>query len=108
MFDLVLHRDDKRPLYLQLADKIATLASSGALKPGTRLPGSRALADSLSLSRSTVIAALDELCARGVIEPRRGSGHVIVGVRPLKNDSPRFDMSHDLPKGDLCPTQWLG
>lgn len=108
MFDLVLHRDDKRPLYLQLADKIATLASSGALKPGTRLPGSRALADNLSLSRSTVIAALDELCARGVIEPRRGSGHVIVGVRTLKNDSPRFDMSHDLPKGDLCPTQWLG
>ena len=45
------------PLYQQLAGAIVSLAESGSLEYGTRLPSERALAECLHLSRNTVTAA---------------------------------------------------
>lgn len=45
------------PLYQQLAGAIVSLAESGSLEYGTRLPSERALADCLHLSRNTVTSA---------------------------------------------------
>lgn len=57
-------------LYLRL--KAAIL--DGRLLPGSRLPGARALAESLSVSRNTVTAAYDGLAAEGYVQPdRRGT-----------------------------------
>jgi GntR family transcriptional regulator / MocR family aminotransferase len=47
---------------------------SGRLAYGQRLPSSRELALSLGLSRSTVLAAYDQLIAEGFLEARSGSG----------------------------------
>ena len=46
----------------------------GELSIGSRLPSERVLADRLGLSRVTVVRALDQLRAAGVLSTRRGSG----------------------------------
>jgi len=66
-----------KPLYLQIVDHVTRLAKNGQLKPGQQLPPSRTLADQISVHRSTVINAYEELKARGVIETRQGSGSYI-------------------------------
>lgn len=52
----------------------------GDLSIGSRLPSERVLAERLGVSRVTVVRALDQLRADGVLETRRGSG---THVRPL-------------------------
>jgi DNA-binding transcriptional MocR family regulator len=64
-------------LYRQLADEIAALIGSSELPVGARLPAERRLAESLAISRSTVVAAYDELRSRGLVESRRGSGTTV-------------------------------
>jgi DNA-binding transcriptional MocR family regulator len=64
-------------LYRRLADAIAALIGSAELPVGARLPAERRLADALAVSRSTVVAAYDELRARGLVESRRGSGTTV-------------------------------
>jgi len=62
------------PLYHRLADAIARAALRGDLLPGTRLPPERALAATLSLSRTTVVQAYARLREAGTVESRHGSG----------------------------------
>jgi DNA-binding transcriptional MocR family regulator len=62
------------PLQRKLADALRGAIERGDLPPGTRLPAERALAQSLAVSRSTVVAALDGLRAEGLVVSRQGSG----------------------------------
>ena len=64
-------------LYRRVADAIAALIGSAELPVGARLPAERRLAEALAISRSTVVAAYDELRARGLVESRRGSGTTV-------------------------------
>ncbi|MGW6276309.1 aminotransferase-like domain-containing protein [Kribbella sp. NPDC055071] len=77
--DLIGHRlaGGAGGLYRRLADAIAALIGSSDLPVGARLPAERRLADALAISRSTVVAAYDELRARGLVESRRGSGTTV-------------------------------
>lgn len=68
------------------------------LPPEARLPSIRALAESLSVSKSTVVDAYDRLAAEGVIRSRAGSGFYVAGhVAPLSlaEIGPRLDRSVD-------------
>ncbi|WP_309130323.1 FCD domain-containing protein [Brevibacterium sp.] len=58
----------------QIADHILSGIAVGALPVGTMLPGERALAAALQVSRSSVRAALERLERLGVVERRRGRG----------------------------------
>ncbi|HEY7134731.1 MAG TPA: PLP-dependent aminotransferase family protein [Acidimicrobiia bacterium] len=62
------------PLARRLAHVVRSRIRSGLLPEGTVLPPERALARALDLSRSTVVAALDELRAEGIVDSRHGSG----------------------------------
>lgn len=77
--DLIGHRltDHSGGLFRRLADAIAALIGSAELPVGARLPAERPLAEALAISRSTVVAAYDELRARGLVESRRGSGTTV-------------------------------
>ncbi|WP_202385405.1 GntR family transcriptional regulator [Altericroceibacterium endophyticum] len=62
-----------RPPYLKVVDALITAIEAGRLKPGARLPGTRALAKVLGLNRNTVDAGYQEAVAQAwlVAEPSR-------------------------------------
>lgn len=70
-------------LYQKLASGFMRLIREGILQPGARLPSERRLADALTLSRTTVVAAYDLLLEAGWIERRAGSGTRVSGTSPV-------------------------
>ena len=63
------------PLFLAIAEAITRDITRGRLRPGARLPGTRALARELGVHRNTVDAAYQELLTQGWLqaEPARGT-----------------------------------
>jgi DNA-binding transcriptional MocR family regulator len=64
----------KGPLYQKLARALTETIRNGTVSPGARLPSERILADALTLSRTSVVAAYDALREEGWLESRSGSG----------------------------------
>ncbi len=69
----------------------ATLAASlerqiaeGAFKAGEKLPSLRELAELHGYAKNTVVAAFELLVARGIVEPRRGSGYYVLATSAPK------------------------
>lgn len=71
---VTLRPNAQMPLHRQLCDQLREMILEGAAPAGTRLPSIRTFAAELAISRNTVIAALDQLAAEGLLESRRGSG----------------------------------
>jgi DNA-binding transcriptional MocR family regulator len=96
------------PLFRQLATALGEAIERGDLRPGDRLPPERDLARALSLSRSTVVAALDLLRAEGRLASRQGSGTwVPVRAGSLADDRARVldDLARNpLVRGVLAPS----
>lgn len=65
------------PLYRQLHGALRDAILGGRLKPGERLPSSRALGASLGCARNTVTEAYDLLIAEGYLEGRVGAGSYV-------------------------------
>jgi GntR family transcriptional regulator/MocR family aminotransferase len=59
----------------------------GVLRPGARLPSSRALAADLGVSRTTTLLAYDQLHAEGYLSARHGSGTYV--AEDLPDEIPR-------------------
>ena len=72
---LELNFTSSLPLYVQIANGISQNIQAGVLKTGTKLLGTRQMADLLNVHRKTVIAAYDELYSQGWIEvfPKKGT-----------------------------------
>lgn len=69
-----------------------------ALAPGAKLPSIRGFAETMRVSKSTVVEAYDRLAAEGVIQSRRGSGFYVVGhpsPLSLAGLGPRLDRAVD-------------
>lgn len=77
-----LDTESSEPVYLQIAHALMHEIHRGRLKPGDSLPGYRALAVQLTVSRNTVMAAYHELQAEGWIESRPGGGGSWVAPTP--------------------------
>lgn len=58
----------------QLAQHLRDAIGAGELKPGERLPSTRALAASLRVARGTVVEAFDQLAAEGYLDAKIGAG----------------------------------
>jgi GntR family transcriptional regulator/MocR family aminotransferase len=69
-------------LHRQVYEALRSAILNGTLRAGARLPATRALAEQLSLSRSTVADAYDQLQAEGYIEGRHGSGTYVAPNLP--------------------------
>jgi GntR family transcriptional regulator/MocR family aminotransferase len=75
--DIAIDRGGPQPLAGQLYASLRSAILSGQLRPGTRLPATRVLAQEVSVSRNTVIAAFEQLemgvsrCAHWFRHPRR-------------------------------------
>ena len=77
---LVLDRDGRTPLAVQLADALRAAARAGAVRVGDRLPSTRSLAVDLAVSRTVTAAAYDQLLAEGWVAGRHGAGTFVVAV----------------------------
>ena len=75
--NLDLHLDlnlDGSRLGRSLEDALRAAARAGRLRPGTRLPSSRALAADLGIARNTVADAYGQLAAEGWLTAQTGAG----------------------------------
>ncbi|WP_456749190.1 GntR family transcriptional regulator [Bradyrhizobium sp. USDA 4341] len=66
----------------QVFKQIHGLIVSGRLKPGARLPGTRALSEQLGVSRNTIILAYETLTSEGYLESREGAGTYVSTTLP--------------------------
>lgn len=91
MTSLALHLDRSapRPLGVQLADAVRDRVTDGRLRPGERLPSSRALAAELGVARSVVEQAWAQLVAEGWLEGRHGAGTFVAAGRSGADAAPR-------------------
>ena len=69
-----LDKGDKRALWLQIVDQVIDYISTGKLSPGDPLVPTRQLAQELSISRSSVQIAYEELQSRGYVTYIRRGG----------------------------------
>jgi len=73
----------KGPLQQKLARALTQAIRAGGIHAGIRLPSERALAQALSVSRTTVVAAYDALRDGGWLESRSGSGTWVSACSPV-------------------------
>lgn len=73
---------DAQTMQRQLHQRLKLAILSGRLAPGSRLPGSRALAEALAISRNTATAAYELLAAEGYLQPDRQGTRVAALSRP--------------------------
>lgn len=67
-------RSSNQSLHQQIVDWMQQHITRGDWPVGTRLPSQRILADTFDVNRSTIISAIDELIADGLLETKAGSG----------------------------------
>src|ERR1700761_9397418 len=70
------------PLYLQVVHGLIQEIERGRLQPGTFLPSSRAMADSLGVNRKTVVLAYEDLIAQGWLVAAGTRGTVVADSLP--------------------------
>ncbi|MEW6706245.1 MAG: PLP-dependent aminotransferase family protein [Pseudomonadota bacterium] len=69
--------DDGTPLRLQVYRQLRGAIEQGSLKPGARLPPTRALGATLGVSRNTVLWAMERLRAEGYVQAHVGRGSFV-------------------------------
>ena len=112
--ELFVPLDRAAPLRAQLEDAICAAITGGGAPPGTRLPASRVLAETLGVSRGVVSEAYAQIAAEGWIEVRHGAAPVVravptAGHTNLKGSDPfreplgRGDRLHAAAQGENTP-----
>jgi GntR family transcriptional regulator/MocR family aminotransferase len=74
--------DAEGPLHQQVYRALRGAILGGALRPGARLPATRALARELGLARNTILQAYAQLLDEGYAVARRGSGTSVAATLP--------------------------
>ncbi|XMB67260.1 GntR family transcriptional regulator [Mycoplasmatota bacterium zrk1] len=68
---------NKKPLYVDIYEKIYETILSGEMKPGDKLPGEVTLSKSFNVSRGTLRQALLILQENGIIYNKQGKGNFV-------------------------------
>jgi GntR family transcriptional regulator / MocR family aminotransferase len=79
---IALDPSSRAPLHRQLYEILRKAILERKLRAGARLPSTRSLAKELTVSRTTVINAFDQLLAEGYIEGKAGSGTFVTVSLP--------------------------
>ena len=122
---LSLVRDSNDTLVDQIVRIIENKIDDKLLRTGARMPSIRSHAESLEVSRFTVVEAYDRLVARGYLESRRGSGFFVRERAPLTatpqapTNQQQLDVvwlvrnmfrqmpPHKMPGSGVLPHDWL-
>ncbi|WP_289297372.1 PLP-dependent aminotransferase family protein [uncultured Reyranella sp.] len=79
---LALDPSAPEPLHRQIGEQMRRAILEGRLKPGTRLPSSRLMAQDLDCARGTVVLAFDQLVAEGYVVGQAGSAMSVAADLP--------------------------
>ncbi|VBB06758.1 transcription regulator hth gntr [Lucifera butyrica] len=112
-------REDRVPLHKQIVAYITGKIASGEWPVGCKLPSQRLLAEIFGVNRSTLINALDELCADGLLAGRQGSGirianntwSLLTAARPVNWDAyvdngvqlPNYPVIQEINRAEFLP-----
>ena len=91
-----LDKDAPTPIYLQIAEGISSLLTSGVLPPGYVLPPERVLCEQFGISRMTLRQAMSLLDREGLIDSRRGMGTVVTHSRLRKQQQDLRSFSEEI------------
>src|SRR4051812_29503208 len=116
--ELFVPLDRSAPLRPQLENAICDAITGGGAPPGTRLPASRVLAETLGVSRGGVSEAYGQIAAEGWVELRQGAAPVVravpaarpSGVTPDGElaERPRVDLTATAPDLSAFPRrEWV-
>lgn len=70
-------REDKTLIYIQIMEYIKSKIATGEWTIGSKIYSQRKLATVFKVNRSTVVTALEELQAEGLIEGKTGMGNIV-------------------------------
>ncbi len=73
----MIFKENNRPIYLQIADRICYDIMSGTYNPDDRMPSVREYAASVEVNANTVMRSYEYLSARDIIYNRRGIGFFV-------------------------------
>ena len=111
---LRLERRPRETLRASVERMVREAIGGGALRPGVRLPSSRALAAQLGVSRGVTSEAYEQLAAQGLLINRSRAAPVVAevarsqrppAVAPAAPAAPRFDFTATTPDVSLFPTR---
>lgn len=97
-------------IHSQIQSYILHLIQSGEKKPGDKLPTEYELCQMFHTSRSTVLRALDQLMAQGIIDKRRGSGSYVSQKQTESDTVPIISMILPFSQGENsanAPNEYL-
>ncbi|WP_125100507.1 PLP-dependent aminotransferase family protein [Leucobacter chromiireducens] len=84
------------PLAEQLTSRIREAILAGGIAPGEPLPASRALAGTIGVSRTVVVAAYEQLVGEGFLESRQGASTRVVPELPRWGEPGRHSADPEL------------
>ncbi|HTR75607.1 MAG TPA: PLP-dependent aminotransferase family protein [Solirubrobacterales bacterium] len=79
--------DPDGPRRVQLEARLRESVRDGRLRPGVRLPSSRALGAELGVSRRLVVEAYEQLAAEGYLVTKAGSGTRVAATTPADGEA---------------------
>lgn len=91
---------DPIPVYRQIHAELRSAIADGRLPAGTSLPSTRALANDLGVSRSTVVMAYDQLRNEGWVEASAGAATRVSDRRPPAERPARPPLADRPPVAD--------
>ena len=74
---IIIDKNEKAPLYRQIYMSVRRSIENGSLKKGTKMPSIRRLSEDLSVSKTTVTGAYEQLCVEGYIKNVPQSGYYV-------------------------------
>ncbi|MFC5996444.1 FadR/GntR family transcriptional regulator [Pseudonocardia hispaniensis] len=96
-----------QPLWTAAVDQLRELIDTGAIPPGTRLPGERTLCAQLGISRVSLREALRVLQAIGYVETRPGAGTFARVPDPVEPEQAATWFENDLHVVELFELRML-
>lgn len=114
--DALFRLDRSLPKARAVERAIREAIAQGDLLPGARLPATRDLAAEIGIARNTVVAAIDNLVAEGVLEARPRTGIFIArttlptqrAASATPTERPRYDLRPGRPEhGSFPAARWL-
>ncbi len=95
---VAIDRQSRVPHYRQLYHQLRTLLLRRTLRPGMRLPSTRALSSDLTVARNTVVAVYEQLATEGFIETSHGARAWVADLPTPVSDADRAALPPLFPR----------